>query len=110
MHGFWTAEFGSSIGRFGGGVVVFNEDGTLAGGDGGYYYSGNYVKTGKDTFRAVLNVVPFIEGYKSVFATSDQEYVLNLNGMVTDDTHATAQGNRHGDPSTWFAAKLTKRW
>ncbi len=32
MEGLWTAEFGSSAGRFGGGVLVFG-DGTILGGD-----------------------------------------------------------------------------
>jgi hypothetical protein len=34
MEGLWTAEFGSSVGIFGGGVVVFHE-GKIMGGDNG---------------------------------------------------------------------------
>ena len=45
MDGLWTVEFGSSTGMFGGGVAVFRE-GKIPGGDGLYYYVGQYSLTG----------------------------------------------------------------
>jgi hypothetical protein len=45
MDGLWTAEFGSSVGMFGSGVVVFHE-GKIMGGDNGYFYLGTYELNG----------------------------------------------------------------
>ena len=52
MEGLWTAEFGSSAGTFGGGVAIFR-DGKILGGDGTYYYIGEYSLAG-NTLRATL--------------------------------------------------------
>ena len=41
IDGLWTAEFGSSTGEFGGGVVVL-QNGQILGGDGGYFYVGKF--------------------------------------------------------------------
>ena len=67
MNGLWTAEFGSSTGMFGGGVLVFR-DGQIWGGDGSYFYVGEYKLKGKD-FEATVKVSPFLEGAESVFRT-----------------------------------------
>jgi hypothetical protein len=110
MRGFWTAEFGSSEGVFGGGVVLFCEDHSLLGGDGGYFYKGTYEMTTVDEFHATVEVFPFIEGYVSVFNTVQQGIVLRLSGKVVDGTHATAHGSPDGMPTMRFGAKLTKRF
>ena len=103
----WTAEFGSSTGMFGGGVAVFL-DGRILGGDGDYYYIGEYSLHG-NSFQATVRVFPFIEGAESVFKTVGRDLTLELQGSLTDETHATAQGQPREMPHLKFGVKLTKR-
>ena len=107
MDGFWTAEFGASNGMFGGGVAFFN-NGKILGGDGSYYYRGEYSLDGP-AFRASLLVSPFIRGAESVFKTVGRELKLNLEGTLVDASHATGQGQAEGVPNVKFGVKLTKR-
>jgi len=107
MNGLWTAEFGSSAGAFGGGVVVF-DDGEILGGDATYYYVGNYTLAGRD-FEATLKSSPFVEGARSVFNTVGQELILQLKGSLVDDGKALAHGSADGAPGLTFAIRLTKR-
>jgi hypothetical protein len=107
MNGLWTLEFGSSVGMFGGGVVVF-DNGKVMGGDAGYFYLGEYKLTG-NSFEATIEVAPFIEGYESAFKTVGQRLTLKLVGSVVDATHAIAQGSPAGMPNLKLGVKLTKR-
>jgi hypothetical protein len=107
MNGLWTAEFGSSSGVFGGGVAVL-QDGAILGGDAAYFYIGTYELTNK-TFKASLQVIPFIQNYPSVFKTINETLRLSLVGTVVDDQHVIAQGHPEGKPELKFGAKLTKR-
>ncbi len=107
MNGLWTAEFGSSTGIFGGGVAVLR-DGTILGGDGGYYYEGTY-EVRERTFKATLSVIPFLKNYPSVFKTVDETLTLSLVGTLVDDEHLVTQGHPRGKPDLKFGAKLTKR-
>ena len=107
MNGLWTVEFGSSVGISGGGVAVFS-NGKILGGDGGYYYTGNY-EVRDQTFHAKLTVSPFISGMESVFRTIGRTVHLELSGTFSDDSHAIAQGNPVEMPALRFGAKLTKR-
>lgn len=107
LEGLWTAEFGSSTGIFGGGVAVFR-DGKVWGGDGGYYYLGQYELTDR-SFRVTLEVNPFIPNQQSVFNTANQKVILDWVGSILDETHITAQGHPRGMPQLSFGAKLIKR-
>jgi hypothetical protein len=107
MDGLWTAEFGSSAGMFGGGVVFF-QDGRMFGGDGTYFYVGEYEFRG-NTFQATLRVSPFIDGAESIFKTVGQDLTLNLVGSLTGEGRAIAQGHPSGMPNLKFGVKLTKR-
>jgi hypothetical protein len=107
MNGLWTAEFGSSLGVFGGGVVIFR-DGQLLGGDGGYFYVGNYTLEG-NTVRATFKASPFIAGYQSVFKTAHKDLILTIQGTLTDENHAVAQGSPEDMPNVKFGIKLTRR-
>jgi hypothetical protein len=107
MNGLWTAEFGSSAGMFGGGVAVF-KDGTIMGGDGTYYYVGQYELTG-EAFVASLRISPFIEGAESVFKTVGKDLTLELAGSLTAEGRAIAQGHPREMPDLNFGVKLTKR-
>jgi hypothetical protein len=107
MNGLWTVEFGSSSGMFGGGVAVFR-DGQILGGDGLYYYIGEYSLRGK-SLTATIKTSPFIEGAESIFRTVGQELTLKLEGTLISDTGAIAQGHPEGRPELRFGAKLTKR-
>ncbi len=107
MEGLWTAEFGSSIGIFGGGAVVFR-DGRIMGGDSTYYYTGEYSLRG-NTLNITLTVSPFIEGAESVFKTVGREFTLDLVGSLIGQGRAIAQGHPRGMPELNFGVKLTKR-
>lgn len=107
MDGLWTAEFGSSLGGFGGGVIVFR-DGTLAGGDNAYYYVGEYKVDGAN-LTATLRVVPFLPGFDSIFNTRGRDLHLELAGRLTDGGHAVAQGFAREAPDAKMGVKLTKR-
>jgi T3SS negative regulator,GrlR len=107
MEGLWTAEFGSSTGISGGGVAVFRE-GKVWGGDATYYYIGDYALSGK-AFKATLRISPFIEGAQSVFNTAGKDLTLELEGTLTSEGQAIAQGRPKGMPGLTFGAKLTKR-
>lgn len=107
IEGLWTAEFGSSTGVFGGGVAVL-QDGKVMGGDGGYYYVGEYTLT-NGIFRATIQVKPFIQNYESVFQTMNQPFTLDLSGSVLDENLLKAQGQAKGMPGLTFGVKLVKR-
>jgi T3SS negative regulator,GrlR len=107
MEGLWTAEFGSSAGMFGGGVAVF-QDGKILGGDGTYFYTGEYTLNG-NAFQATLRISPFIAGAQSVFKTVGRDLELQLEGSLTDERHGTAQGSPKGMPQLRFGVKLTRR-
>jgi len=107
MNGLWTAEFGSSTGRFGGGVAVLR-DGNIMGGDGMYFYIGNYKFTG-NTFEATIKVSPFIDGAESVFKTVGRDLTLELYGSLTGEGLVTAQGHPKDMPDFNIGVKLTKR-
>ncbi len=108
LGGFWTAEFGSSVGIFGGGVVFF-QDGKITGGDSSYLYTGEYTETGGGGFRATIEVSPFIQGVPSVFNTVGQKFTLELVGTQESEGRLVAQGQRRDMPGVTFGAKLTKR-
>ena len=107
MDGLWTAEFGTSTGGFGGGVVVFR-DGKVLGGDATYFYVGEYKFKGKD-FEARLKSSPFVKGAESVFKTTGQDLTLEITGSLIDQDHAIGQGYPRGMENLGFAVKLTKR-
>lgn len=107
MEGLWTAEFGSTAGIFGGGVAVFR-DGRIMGGDGGYFYLGEYTLR-ENTLQASIEVQPFIDNYRSVFGTMNQKMTLELVGSLQDKDHAIAQGHPKGMPHLRFGVKLTRR-
>lgn len=79
MEGLWTAEFQSGVGGAGSGVVVVR-NGTIMGGDAGYYYTGTYsVDDGK--VQVALQIQRYREGHKSVFGPADN-LRLTLSGSV----------------------------
>jgi hypothetical protein len=106
IDGLWTAEFGSSAGSFGGGVAVF-QNGRILGGDGTYFYVGEY-KLEDGNFEATLRISPFIDGAQSVFKTVGQDLTLELIGSVSGG-RAIGQGHLRGKPDVKFGVKLTKR-
>jgi hypothetical protein len=107
MDGLWTAEFGTSAGMFGGGVVVF-QNGRVLGGDGTYYYVGDYKLTGNE-FQATIKSSPFIKGAASVFKTVGHDLTLEITGSLVDEDHAIGQGCPREMGALRFAVKLTRR-
>ncbi len=107
MEGLWTVEFGSSIGRFGGGVLVIH-DGKLMGGDNANYYVGTYTQQGND-FRATIDVKPFVPGVANVFDNLGRNLTVELVGTLGDGIHAKAHGSPKGMPDMQLGVRLTKR-
>jgi hypothetical protein len=107
IDGLWTAEFGTSAGTFGGGVAVFQE-GKVLGGDGSYFYVGQYALSER-SFTATLKVAPFLPNAESVFKTAGKELKLDLVGSLESDMKAVAQGQAEGIPGVRFGVKLTKQ-
>jgi T3SS negative regulator,GrlR len=109
MQGLWTIEFGSTVGQFGSGVVIL-QDGRILGGDNGYFYVGTYLQPSPHSFRADIDVTPFVPGIASVFNTSGKSLKLSLIGIVAEDgRNATAQGQVSNLPQLHLGVKLTKR-
>ena len=107
IDGLWTAEFGSSTGEFGGGVVVLQGDRVL-GGDGGHYYDGNFSLAGS-TFQATIKIRPFIQNYLSVFKIVNKDFTLHLSGSLVNERELRAQGHANELPGLTFGVKLFKR-
>ena len=106
INGLWTAEFASTAGIFGAGVIVFRE-GTLLGGGAGYTYIGSYALFG-ERFKAHLLVQPFVPNFQSVFKTVGQSFNLNVEGSI-NEVSGVGQGSPIEMPSFRFTVKLTKK-
>jgi hypothetical protein len=107
MDGLWTAEFGSSAGMFGGGTAVF-QNGKIMGGDGSYFYLGEYTLQGT-AFKATIKVAPYLPNAESVFKTVGRDLTLDLDGSLVGEDRAIAQGHTREIPNVKFGVKLTKR-
>lgn len=79
IDGLWIVEFISSLHRSGKGVIVLNK-GRLLGGDGGYYYSGDY-EFAKNRITGTAEVIRYDRNSVSVFGDADQ-FTLNLEGEI----------------------------
>lgn len=86
--GLWTIEFGSTVNRFGRGVLIF-VNGRLLGGDEGYYYSGHYEIDGT-TLRGKVNINRFDVNCISVFGNIDH-FSLTFSGEI-NHYHFSAAG------------------
>jgi hypothetical protein len=107
MNGLWTAEFGSCAGIFCGGVFIF-QDGMIRGGDGGYFYLGEYSLDG-NKFDARLLLRPFIGNCKSMFETVDQDLILDLVGSLQSENLLIAKGHPRGHTNLTCGVKLIRR-
>src|SRR6266436_9114326 len=106
VDGFWTAEFIGIPGLVGGGVVVLSK-GKLVGGDSQYYYTGGYTEE-NGTFEARVNVTAFVAQPMSAFGTNEQNFGLNLSGVV-GPTVINANGSRVENPRMTMKIRLTRR-
>ena len=105
LEALWSVEFVSSLGLFGGGVVVF-ETGRVFGGDNNYYYLGNYKVEG-ETASGEAEITRYGQGVLSVFGPKEkfrikvsgklQEPIMELKGYLVDD------------PRMEIVMRLTKR-
>jgi hypothetical protein len=82
VRGLWTVEFRSSIGLLGFGTVIFDDNGRVYGGDGGYYYKGMYEINGEEISGA-LKVQKYNPGYNSVFGPIET-FNLSASGTAGD--------------------------
>ncbi|HEY3770990.1 MAG TPA: GrlR family regulatory protein [Candidatus Angelobacter sp.] len=107
IDGMWTAEFGSSTGGFGGGVVII-QGGKLMGGDGGYFYNGDFNVT-NNAFQSKIEISPFIQDYPSVFNTVNQKFTLELTGSLINEHEMKGQGHTIELPDLQLGVRFVKR-
>jgi hypothetical protein len=107
MLGLWMAEFGSSLGLYGTGVVVFTEE-RLLGGDSGYYYSGHYQLLDYKNFTAQVEINQYNASYESVFGSSLITGTLVIEGVLTNDI-VLATGTLASSPAVALGVKLTRK-
>jgi hypothetical protein len=107
IEGLWTAEFASCANVYSGGVFIF-QNGVIMGGDGGYFYFGDYCLNGNE-FKAKLILRPFKKNCTSVFKTMNQDLMLDLAGSLKSDSLLIAKGHPREDTNLTCAIKFTKR-
>jgi hypothetical protein len=106
LDGLWTAEFGSTTGISGGGVVIFTGS-KILGGDGAYYYEGSFRLDGMK-ITADVTAHPFDSRSSSIFSTTGRPLKLGLVGDIVGNT-ILAQGTLQSSPIATIGVKLTKR-
>lgn len=105
LEALWSVQFGSSLGLFGAGVVVF-ETGRIFGGDGQYYWTGNY-KVENGVLNGHLDVVHYAGQPWSIFGPSTG-HSLSVSGPVAEDKFEL-EGQVVGNPTQRIRILLTKR-
>ncbi|MEX2575286.1 MAG: GrlR family regulatory protein [Halofilum sp. (in: g-proteobacteria)] len=105
LEALWTVAFGTSEGRAGQGVVIF-ESGRVFGGDHGYYYLGTYA-VGNDRINADLHVRRHWRGNHSVFGNRDH-FGLHLEGPIGEQ-QMSVSGYLTDDPSREITVYLTRQ-
>lgn len=65
IDGIWSAQFSSSLGVVGSGVVIF-DNGRILGGDDAYYFNGKFITTGSRVIGTV-DVVQHQSGQQSIW-------------------------------------------
>jgi hypothetical protein len=110
IDGFWTVEFASTEGIFGGAVAVF-EDGKIVGGDSGYTFIGTYevdAISGPSKLNAKFRVEPFIPDFLSIFRTANIVFNVVITGNYATNS-IVGQGSPIELPDTRFSVKLTRK-
>lgn len=105
LEALWSVEFVSSLGGFGGGVVVF-ETGRVFGGDGQYYYLGNY-KVAGETASGEAEITHYSGQPYSVFGQR-KKFRIRVSGKLQEPT-MELKGYLVDDPSMEIVMRLTKR-
>jgi len=105
MDGLWVVEFSSSLGLFGGGVMIVIGD-RILGGDVGYYYSGRYTQD-KQSITGEIDVIRFDQNTISVFGPIDS-FKLSMSGTVHDGDF-TARASSTSFPDVDMQIKGSKR-
>jgi len=105
LEALWTAEFVSSAGIFGTGVVVL-ESGNIFGGDNQYYYIGAYEVSGP-SITADLEITHFAGPGHSALGPAA---ILNLRltGQINQPT-MELRGNVVEAPERQIVVRLTRR-
>lgn len=109
LSGIYSAEFFSSIGRFGTGVAVFT-DNTIHGGDADHFYQGKYSRLEPDNVKSTVYVKRYAGSRDSSVVGLD-EFRLDLTGKIPASDHGTTltlDGFVIGEPSRRIRIELRK--
>lgn len=108
MEALWSAKFQSSVGGFGGGVVVFQASQVL-GGDSSFLYTGSYTIEG-DRLSADIDVNRHMSGLANVFDGAGDHFSITLNGVINaDQSSINATGQLVGQPALTLDIVLEKK-
>lgn len=105
LEALWSVEFVSNVQGVGAGVAVL-ETGRVLGGDGQYYYVGNY-ESNNGVAKAIIKVTHYAGPPNSVFGQI-KEFNLILEGKPSEkafELHGHVQEN----PSLKIGIRLTRR-
>ena len=106
VEALWSVEFMSNLGGIGAGVVIF-ENGNVYGGDGNYYYLGDY-KIVNSRVDATVKVVHYAGPPNSIFGQDMRPFNLKIEGDVSERV-MNLSGFRDDDSSKQMGLRLTKR-
>jgi len=107
LEALWSIEFISSLGAFGGGVVVF-ESNRVFGGDAAYYYVGKYeIKNGTISGRAAVTYYNTAMPQSSIFGPLRQ-FDVTMEGPLKFPV-MELQGSLASNPMMKLSVRLTWR-
>jgi hypothetical protein len=104
VQAIWSISFKSSNGECRGGVIALKND-RIRGGDGSYYYIGDY-SASPDYINCGIRVTHYFGERCPVFG-SHQEFTVEMHGPITSDT-ISLQGHFANKPDETFSAVLVR--
>lgn len=105
IEALWSAQFGSDQQLYGAGVMVL-ETNRVLGGDGQYFYVGEYMVSGGQ-IHTTIHVTHYAGMAESIFGLRDQ-FNVRLTGKVSDQS-LSLNGELVEDPDIKMRAILTRR-
>ena len=107
IEALWSVQFISNLEIYGGGVIVF-ETGRIFGGDGYYYYVGDYATDGDNiNLKGKIEVTHYNGPMSSVFGEL-KKFSVEFTGPVNENK-MDLQGELVQDSNLKISAKLVRQ-